>query len=108
MGSTATAAATAATARHRPRLLPVFLFIAASIKARISHRVLLYRRGGDRTVTGNVTWLSPAACDPGGSGRLTTVGHRRRRAGDAGPGDRGRRGAGHSGGRRAAPGGDGR
>src|SRR5499427_5134061 len=65
MGSTATAAATAATARHRPRLLPVFLFIAASIKARIGHRVLLYRREGDSTVIGNVTWLSPAACDLG-------------------------------------------
>src|ERR1035441_9542691 len=26
---------------------------------------LLYRMGGDSTVTGNVTWLSPAACDPG-------------------------------------------
>jgi DNA-binding response OmpR family regulator len=35
------------------------------LKARIGHRVLLYRRGGDSTVTGNVTWLSPAACDPG-------------------------------------------
>src|SRR5215469_4192705 len=34
-------------------------------QAGIGHRVLLYRRGGDSTVTGNVTWLSPAACDPG-------------------------------------------
>jgi hypothetical protein len=25
----------------------------------------LYRRGGDSTVTENVTWLSPAACDLG-------------------------------------------
>src|SRR5262245_17556115 len=34
-------------------------------KAGIGHCVLLYRRGGDSTVTENVTWLSPAACDPG-------------------------------------------
>src|SRR6185437_3321375 len=34
-------------------------------QAGIGHRVPLYRMGGDTTVTGNVTWLSPAACDPG-------------------------------------------
>jgi hypothetical protein len=42
------------------------------LNARTGHRVffplsfsdLLYRTGGHSTVTENVTWLSPAACDP--------------------------------------------
>jgi hypothetical protein len=60
----ATAAATARDAARRgPLLPPVLSFSAASSDSALPGNCF-YRMGGDSTVTGNVTWLSPAACDP--------------------------------------------
>lgn len=53
-------------AAHAPRegdLLPVGLLLLSHLQP------LFYRTGGDSTVTGNVTWLSPAAFDSGKADR---------------------------------------
>jgi DNA-binding response OmpR family regulator len=59
-------AVTTRAARTPARRRPVSLFIVAILESRnwlLSRQ--LYAAGGNSTVTGNVTWLSPATCDPG-------------------------------------------
>src|SRR3981081_4319558 len=59
-------AVTTRACRTPARRRPVSLFIVAILESRnwlLSRQ--LYAAGGNSTVTGNVTWLSPATCDPG-------------------------------------------
>jgi hypothetical protein len=60
----AAARAAMAIALRAPKIL---LFIALSLTRLL---LRLYRMGGDSTVTGNVTWLSPVTCDLGRQARL--------------------------------------